>query len=95
MKTQTFRLLGFFEASSLLILLFLAMPLKYIYGIPLAVRIVGSIHGALFTLYIISGFFYAKQARWSFAKLLFAYFLAVVPFGTFILDKKLFSSQNL
>lgn len=44
------RTMGFIEGMSLLILLFIAMPLKYWAGLPLAVTIVGSVHGGLFIL---------------------------------------------
>lgn len=48
---KIFRLIGFLEALSFLILLLIAMPLKYIWGQPEAVKIVGSAHGGLFLLY--------------------------------------------
>lgn len=47
------RTMGFIEGMSLLILLFIAMPLKYWAGLPLAVTIVGSVHGGLFILYLL------------------------------------------
>ena len=46
------RLMGFIEGMSLLILLFIAMPLKYWADYPMAVTIVGSVHGGLFILYL-------------------------------------------
>ncbi len=93
LNQEQFRKLGIYEGISLLILLFIAMPLKYIFGFPLAVRIVGSIHGTLFTLYIVAGFFYAKNNLWSYGKLLFAYVVSTIPFGAFIFDKKLFPKK--
>ena len=53
------RWIGFVEAVSFLLLLGVAMPLKYLAGQPLAVRIVGLIHGILFMIYLVA----AAQAR--------------------------------
>jgi integral membrane protein len=92
-KQEQFRKLGIYEGISLLVLFFIAMPLKYGFDLPIAVRIVGSIHGALFTLYIFVGFFYAKRNHWNYGKLLFAYIVSTIPFGAFIFDKKLFPKK--
>ena len=46
------RLVALLEGSSFLVLLFIAMPLKYLADQPLAVRIVGSIHGLLFVIFM-------------------------------------------
>lgn len=88
-----FRKLGMWEGISLLILLILAMPLKYYYGMPLAVRIIGSLHGLLFTLYLIYGFLNYKKFGWNLVKLFFAYLSSVIPFGFLIFDKFLFGKN--
>lgn len=85
-----FRKLGFVEALSLLILLFIAMPLKYFAQIPEAVRVVGTIHGVLFLVYIVVATLVAHRLGWSLKKLFFSYLVASVPFGPFIFDKVLF-----
>jgi integral membrane protein len=74
------------EGWSFLLLLGIAMPLKYYAGLPLAVRIVGSIHGALFLLFCVALFRAMRAARWSlpWAGVVFA--SSLVPFGTFIID---------
>lgn len=90
---EQFRKLGIYEGISLLVLLFIAMPLKYLFDLPLAVRIVGSLHGGLFTLYIVCGVIFAKNNNWSFFKLIFAYVVSTIPFGAFIFDKKLFPKK--
>jgi integral membrane protein len=81
------RLVGFLEGVSYLVLLGIAMPLKYWAGVPLAVRIVGSVHGGLFIL------FFAAVAEvhvrrptkipglWTRAAI-----ASIVPFGTFVFD---------
>ena len=87
------RLTAFIEGWSFLILLFIAMPLKYLAGIPQAVRVVGMAHGVLFILYILFVLIVTIQKKWSF-KVLFLLFLAsLVPFATFYADKIFLKKQ--
>lgn len=58
------RTMGFIEGMSLLILLFIAMPLKYWAGLPLAVTIVGSVHGGLFILYLLVLAYATFSVKW-------------------------------
>jgi integral membrane protein len=92
--TRHFRTLGFIEAISLLVLLFIAMPLKYLAGIPEAVRIVGSVHGALFVLYVAAATMLAERISWSMKKLVLACVISSIPFGPFIFDKVLFPPEK-
>jgi len=85
---KNFRILGSLEGASFLILLFIAMPLKYLAGLPLAVRIVGMAHGLLFIAYMLSAHLLASDAGWSMRKRFWAYVAAFVPFGTFIFNRK-------
>lgn len=90
-KTPLGRLLkvGFAEGVSFLVLLFIAMPLKYMADIPAPVRIVGMLHGVLFIAYAIAllqaGFVY----KWSIKTIVVAFLLSFIPFGTFFLDRVL------
>ena len=83
-----FRIIGWLEGSSLLTLMLIAMPLKYIWHHPEPVRIVGSLHGGLFLLYVGLATLLYKRDRWSKKELFLAYVLSVVPTGTFIFDHK-------
>ena len=72
-----------------MILLFVAMPMKYIWGNPSPVRIVGLIHGVLFIVFgMVLGHVSATHA-WPGKFILKAALASVIPFGTFIFDKKL------
>ncbi|WP_127846117.1 DUF3817 domain-containing protein [Psychroflexus aestuariivivens] len=83
-----FRWISTLEAISFLVLLFIAMPLKYIWDMPEYVRIVGMAHGILFILYLIGGYWMFEKLNWS-VKVLFIVFLSsVLPFGPFIVEKK-------
>lgn len=55
------RLAGFLEGLSLIVLMGFAMPMKYIWGDPSFVRMIGSIHGALFVLFALQLFLTAEE----------------------------------
>lgn len=82
-----FRIVAFWEGVSFLLLLFVAMPLKYGVGLDVAVRVVGMTHGALFLGYCVTLAFAARRlgARRS----LLAFVVSFVPGGTFWLEGKL------
>ena len=88
------RIVGLLEGVSYLILLGVAMPLKYMAGRPEAVRVVGSIHGALFILFVIAVVRVWSRASWPFARVTGALVASVVPFGTFFLDRQLRDDQR-
>lgn len=89
-STGRLRLLGFVEGLSMLLLVFVAMPLKYMAGQPEMVRIVGSIHGGLFILLVFYALYVGFEKGWSFWKVTF-WVLAgsIFPFGPFIVDHKI------
>ena len=83
------RLIGLIEGISFLVLLGVAMPLKYAAGMPLAVKYVGWAHGGLFLLFLLALFHAAAETELGFKKLVGAFIASLVPFGTFVLDKQL------
>ena len=83
------RLIGFLEGLSYLVLLGIAMPLKYYFDQPMAVRHVGMAHGVLFVLYVVAVFHAAFVRKWSFLKVLWALLASLIPFGTFYLERQL------
>ncbi|MDB5192371.1 MAG: rane protein [Segetibacter sp.] len=83
------RLIGMLEGISLLVLMGIAMPLKYLAGKPEAVKIVGWIHGVLFVLFMLAVVVVYFQRRWPFKKVIVAFIAAFLPFGTFIFDRQL------
>jgi len=84
-----FRLIGILEGSSLLILLFIAMPLKYWFGMKSAVTIVGTLHGYIFLAYIAAIVYMMIAVKWPFRFTIGALLSAFIPFGNFILDRRL------
>ncbi len=78
--------LGLAEGTSFLVLLFIAMPLKYLANQPEAVRLVGPIHGGLFLLYVAAVTLAALLSRWKWTRVLLGLISSVVPFGPFFFD---------
>lgn len=88
------RLTGIIEGLSFIILLTVAMPLKYLAGEPEMVRIVGMAHGLLFVLYIALTVVAKFQYAWSWNRMLLLWVASVVPFGTFYADYKLLRREQ-
>jgi integral membrane protein len=84
-----FRLIAILEGISYILLLSIGMPLKYIAHIAIVIKIMGWMHGLLFIAYILTLLRVTVANKWSFIKALLAFVASLVPFGTFILDKKL------
>lgn len=79
--------IGVVEGISYLVLLFIAMPLKYLAGYPKAVRITGSIHGALFVLFFAAVLEVSIKHKWWTGRFWNTAFIAsIIPFGTFWFD---------
>jgi len=86
---QRFRLINTLEGYSYLALLFIAMPLKYVLGFALAVKIVGMAHGVLFIGLIILMIPAYQQAKWAFNNNIIYFVAALIPFGTFYTSKQI------
>ena len=83
-----FRKIAFAEGISFLVLLFVAMPLKYFAGMPLAVTIVGGLHGILFIAFGIIAWEVRGDYKKDFKWLGKAFLASVLPFGTIVMDKQ-------
>ncbi|WP_105483819.1 DUF3817 domain-containing protein [Abditibacterium utsteinense] len=83
------RLLGLTEGLSFILLMFIAMPLKYGFNQPKPVRIFGSLHGGLFVIYVLAVVGIALVQKWRLARMILALAISVIPFGPFLFDKRL------
>jgi integral membrane protein len=83
------RAIAFLEGVSFLVLLGIAMPLKYLANNPTPVKIVGWIHGLFFVLYLLALADVSRKRQWSRGRIIGALIASVVPFGTFVLDGRL------
>ncbi len=91
MKTITgrFRIAGIWEGISFLLLLLVAMPLKYFADISSAVAVVGMIHGVLFPLYLIALVHIAIVHKWKPVRWFMGVLAGFLPFGTFVFESYL------
>jgi integral membrane protein len=87
--STTFRKIAVAEGVSYILLVFVAMPLKYWAGIPLAVKYTGWAHGVLFMLYVVLLIMAWLEYKWAFKKAALFGLASLVPFAPFWVDKKL------
>ena len=92
-KIFIFRLIALLEGLSFIFLVFLGMPLKYLYGNEMLVKILGMPHGILFILYVLTGFLLKNKLELNIKELLIVLIASVIPFGTFYIDYKFLKSK--
>jgi len=94
--TGRLRLYAFLEGVSLLVLVFVAVPLKYYFGNPFLVKSMGPIHGALFLLFVFNALRTGIEQQWKFKETTWKVLVACfVPFGTFYIDYKILRNLNI
>lgn len=87
-QIKAFRYVSILEGLSFLILLFLAMPLKYFFDLPQMVQFVGMAHGILFIAYVVGAFWMYKPLNWQTGTLILVITCSLVPFGPFYIENK-------
>lgn len=85
---KLFKYIALLEGISLLLLLFFAMPMKYIYELPIYVKVIGMAHGLLFIAYIALAVMIKIEDKWSIKKFMIVCIASIIPFGTFYVEKK-------
>lgn len=88
------RVIGIWEGISFLLLLGIAMPLKYLAGWPDAVRVVGMAHGVLFILYVLAALQAAIEYDWRWRRTAFVLAASLLPAGPFIVDAKILREER-
>ena len=89
------RIVSILEGISFLVLLGIAMPLKYLADRPEMVRFVGLIHGLLALLFFIAVIHVWSARRWPFRRVLLALVASVMPFGAFVLEASLRREEQM
>jgi integral membrane protein len=84
-----FRKVAVAEGISYLLLLFVAMPLKYLAHFDSAVKYIGWVHGILFIAYVALLIMTWQEQKWKFGKAVLIFFASVLPFMPFVVDRKL------
>ena len=88
-SVRQFKIVAILEGVSFLVLLGIAMPLKYVFGLPATTQIVGMAHGILFIAYVLMVVIIRKQLDWNLKTTALALTASVLPFGPFVVDRKL------
>jgi len=95
-KIGRLRLLAFLEGISLIILVFVCVPVKYMLGDPSWVRAIGPVHGILFLLFVLNTLSVGVEYGWTFKTTTWKVLLAsFIPFGTFYIDAKILRQMHL
>ena len=90
---KVFRIISYLEGISYILLLFIAVPIKYYANDPTLVKLLGMPHGLLFVAYVILSLVNSKKHNWNFSKTLVVLISSIIPFGTFYVDYKYFKTD--
>ena len=83
------RAVGITEGVSFLLLLGIAMPLKYFAGLPGAVTVMGWLHGILFIGFLVVLMQAREAVGWNLRRTGMVLLAALLPFGPFVIDRRL------
>jgi integral membrane protein len=85
---RSFRKIALAEGISFLVLLFIAMPMKYMASLPMAVTIAGGLHGMLFIAFLIMMWEVRNEFKRDWPWTGKALLASILPFGTIVMDKE-------
>lgn len=89
------RLLAILEGTTLLILVFVSLPLKHLYGITKISSFLGPVHGILFLLFVVNTVSVGIEYNWKFKQTTWKVLLAcLIPFDTFYIDQNILKPQQ-
>lgn len=91
---KTFRITAILEGISYLLLFAVSMPLKYMYNMPEPNIYIGYAHGFLFVVYVILAYKVCKEKFWGLNMYAILFIAALLPFGTFYIDKKYLKEKS-
>ncbi len=90
---KQFRIIGWLEGISYLMLFGISMPLKYMMEMGTPNKVIGIIHGVLFMVYVIYVYLLRSRASWSLKVTFLALLASILPFGTFWFDVRYVKPQ--
>jgi integral membrane protein len=94
-ELKKFRLINKIEGISFIILLFIAMPMKYSFGYPMATKVVGMLHGLLVFAFIYQIIEAKKEDGFMLKETALYSILSLIPFGSFYTDKLLAKKMTI
>lgn len=83
-----YRVIAYIVGVMLLVLLFVAMPLKYFADNPAAMNVVGPMHGFLYVIYLLGTFDLARRVRWGLGRMVLVALAGTIPFLSFYAERK-------
>ncbi|HEY7223194.1 MAG TPA: DUF3817 domain-containing protein [Micromonosporaceae bacterium] len=83
-----YRVMAYVTGVLLLVLVLVAMPLKYVWGQPTLVAVVGTTHGFMYMVYLVTAFDLAVRAKWSFPRTILLLLAGTVPVLSFVAERK-------
>lgn len=89
-----FRKIAIAEGISFLVLLLIAMPLKYLANLPVAVTIVGGLHGLLFIGFMVMAWEVKNEHKKDWGWIAKSFIASILPFGTFVMDHKQWKKEE-
>ena len=89
-----FRIIALLEGVSYIVLLFIAVPIKYILHDEFYVKMLGMPHGILFIMYILLAFKIRNRMNWNLNQFIIIIISSLIPFGTFYVDSKYLRVSN-
>lgn len=87
-QVKVFKWVSILEGVSFLLLLGIAMPLKYIWELPQMVQVIGMFHGIFFIAYILGAMYLFKRLSWNIKTLLIVCVSSILPMGPFYVERK-------
>lgn len=83
-----YRVMAYVVGVVLVVLVLVAVPLKYLAGEPVLVRVVGPVHGALYAVYLLAAFDLGRRRRWPLVRTLGVLVAGTIPFLSFVVERK-------
>lgn len=90
-----YRVMAYIVGVLLVVLVFIGMPLKYLGGVPEVVAVVGTAHGFLYMVYLVTALDLAIRRRWRIGKILVVFAAGLVPFLTFYVERRVTTEESL
>lgn len=85
---KRFQVMAYVVGVFLLLLVFVAMPLKYFADQPMLVAIIGPLHGFLYMAYLVVAFDLAVRAKWPFVRTVLVLLAGTIPVMSFVAERK-------
>jgi integral membrane protein len=86
---RRYRAMAYVVGTALVVLVFIAMPIKYIGGHPTMSSIVSPIHGFLYMVYLVCAFDLYRRATWPLSRMVVMVAAGLVPFLAFFIERKI------